>query len=106
MGVGVVVDRVGAGMTVSVTCTVKVLVPILKVTFPVYVPAASCAFMLEAVIVTLLEAPAFKVPAVVLANSQFPPLLVCIPADQAPAGPQLVIVTICAPGSLTFATPL
>ena len=101
-----VVVRVGAGMTVSVTFTVKVPDPILKVTFPVYVPAASCAFRLVAVIVTLLEAPAFKVPEVGLANNQFPPLLVCIPADQALAGPQLVIVTVCAAGSLTYATLL
>src|SRR5438128_7973540 len=106
MGVGVADDKMGAGITVSVTCTVKVPAPSLKVTFPVYVLAASCAFRLVAVIVTLLEAPAFKVPVVGLANNQFPPLLVCVAADQAPAGPQLVIVTVCGPGSLTFATPL
>ena len=35
MGVGVVVDKVGAGITVKVTCKVKVPVPILNVTFPV-----------------------------------------------------------------------
>ena len=94
MGVGVVDDKVGAGITVSVTRTVKVPDPILKITFPVYVPAASCAFRLVAVIVTLLEPPAFTVPLVGLANNQFPPLLVCVAADQAPAGPQLVIVTV------------
>ena len=93
MSVGVA-DKVGAGITVSVTCTMKVPAPSLKVTFPVYVPAASCAFRLVAVIVTLLEAPAFKVPVVGLAYNQFPPLLVCGAADQAPAGPQLVIVTV------------
>ena len=105
MSVGVP-DKVGAGMTVSVTFTVKVPDPILKVTFPVYVPAASWAFMFEDVIVTLLEAPAFKVLAVGLANNQFPPLLVCVLADQAPGEPQLVIVTVCAAELLTLATPL
>ena len=35
MGVDVVVDRVGADITVSVTCTVNVPAPILNVTFPV-----------------------------------------------------------------------
>ena len=99
-------DKVGAGTTVSVTCTMKVPVPIVKVTFPVYVPAASCAFRLVAVIETLLDAPAFNVPLVGLANNQFPPLLVCVAADQAPAGPQLVIATVCTAGSLTCATPL
>ena len=99
-------DKVGAGITVSVTCTVKVPVPIFKIMFPVYVLAASCAFRLEAVIVTLLKAPAFNMPVVGLANNQFPPLLVCVAADQAPAVPQLVIVTLCATGSLTFVTPL
>jgi len=99
-------DRVGADITVSVTFTRKVPDPILKVMVPVYVLAASWVFKFEAVIVTLLEAPAFKVPVVGLANNQFPPLLVCVAADQAPAGPQLVIVTVCATGSLTFATPL
>ena len=84
-------DKVGK--TVSVTCIVKVPVPTLKVTFPVYVPAARCAFRLLAVIVTLLEAPAFNVPVVGLAYNQFPPLLVCVAADQVPVGPQLVIVT-------------
>ena len=87
-------DKVGAGMTVSVTYMVEVPVPILRVTLPVYVPAVSCAFRLLAVIVTLLEAPAFKVPAVGLAYNQFPPLFVCVVADQAPVGPQLVIVTV------------
>jgi hypothetical protein len=105
MSVGVP-DKVGAGMTVSVTFTVKVADPILKVTPPVYVPAASWAFMFEAVTVMLLEAPAFKVLAVGLANNQFPPLLVRVLADQAPGVPQLVIVTVCAAGLLTLATPL
>ena len=101
-----VADKVGAGKTVSVTCNVNVPDPILKVTLPVYVPAASCAFKLEAEMVTLVDAPAFKVPVVGLANNQLPPLLVCDTSDQAPAGPQLVIATVCVPGSLTFATPV
>ena len=93
-------------MTVSVTFIVKRPVPILKVTVPVYVPAASWAFKFEAVIVTLFEAPAFKVLAVGLTNNQFAPVFVCVLADQVPSGPQLVIVTACAAGSLTLATPL
>ena len=80
--------------------------PILKPTDPVYVPAASCAFRLEAEMVILLDAPEFSVPVVLLANNQFPPLLVCGNAVQVPVGPQLLIVTICEFGSLTFATPL
>ncbi len=84
----------------------KVLVPILKLTLPVYVPAASCAFKLEALITTLFEEPLFNVPLVELANNQFPPLMVCILADHVLVGPQLVMLTVCAPGSLVFATPL
>ena len=75
MGVGVA-DKVGAGITVSVTCIVNVPDPILKVMFPVYVPAASCAFKFEALMVTLLEVLAFNVPVVGFVNNQFPPLLV------------------------------
>jgi len=101
-----VTDKVGGDSTVSVTWIVNVFDPILKVTFPVYVPAASRAFKLEALIETLLEAPAFNMPVVALANNQFPPLFVCVTADQAPAGPQLVIATVCATGSRTFAAPL
>ncbi len=97
-------DKVG--ITVSVTFTVKVPDPILKVTLPMYVPAASWAIKFEAVIVTLFEAPAFKVLAVGLANNQFAPSFVCVLADQVPGGPQLVIVTVCGAGSLTLATPL
>jgi hypothetical protein len=96
----------GAGTTVSVTFTVKVPDPILKVTLPVYVSAASWAFKFEAEIVTLFEAPAFKVLPVGLANNQFAPSFVCVLADQVPGGPQLVIVTVCGAGSLTLATPL
>ncbi len=80
--------------------------PILNVTDPVYVPAVSCAFRLEAEIVILLEAPEFNVPVVGLANNQFPPLLVCGIAVQLPFGPQLLTFTACAVGSLTFAIPL
>ena len=93
-------------MTVSVTFTVKVPDPILKLTLPVYVPAASWVFKFEAVIMTLSEAPAFKVLAVGLINSQFAPVFVCVLADQVPGGPQLVIVIVCGAGSLTLATPL
>ena len=71
-----VTDKVGACITVSVTCIVNVPDPILKVTFPVYVPAASCAFKLEALMVTLLDVPVLNVPVVGFANNQFPPLLV------------------------------
>ena len=80
--------------------------PILKVTVPVYVPAATCAFRFEAETVTLLDAPELSVPDAVLTNNQLPPLLVCATPDQEPAGPQLVIDTVCDAGSLTFATPL
>ena len=69
-------------------------------------PAASCAFKLDAVITTLFEAPAFNVQLVGLANNQFPPLLVCVLADHEPVGPQFVIVTVCDPASLVFAIPL
>ena len=99
-------DKIGAGMTVSVTFTVKVPDPILKVTLPVYVPAASWVIKFEAVIVTLFEAPAFKVFVVGLTNNQFAPSFVCVLADQVPGGPQLVIVIDCGAGSLTLATPL
>jgi len=71
-----VTDKVGAGITMNVTCIVNLPVPILKVMFPVYVPAASCAFKLEALMVTLLEVLAFNVPVVGFVNNQFPPLLV------------------------------
>ncbi len=94
-------DKLGAGTTVSVTFTVKVPDPILKLTVPVYVPAASCAFRFEAEIVILVEAPAFKAPVAGLTKSQFAPLLVCALADHAPTGPQLVFATVCAAGSLT-----
>ena len=90
----------------SVAFTLKVPAPILKVTVPVYVPAASCAFRFEAEIVILVVAPAFKVPVVGLTKSQFAPLLVCAPADHAPTGPQLVIVTVFVAGSLALVTPL
>ncbi len=99
-------DRVGGGRTVSVTFTGKLPDPILKLTVPVYVPAASCAFRFEAEIVTLVVAPAFKEPVVGLTKSQFAPLLVCTLADHTPTEPQLVIATVCAAGSLTLATPL
>ena len=99
-------DKVGAGTTTRVTFTMKVPDPILKVTVPVYVPAGSCALRFEAEIVTLVEAPAFKVLAVGLTKSHFVPLLVNALADQTPTGPQLVIATVCAAGSLTLATPL
>lgn len=93
MRVGVPV-KMGAAATTSVTFTEKVPDPILKVTVPVYVPAASCALRFEAEIVTLVEAPAFKVLAVGLAKSQFAPSLVCTLVDQAPTGPQLVLATV------------
>ncbi len=93
-------------MTVRVTLTVKDDDPILKVTVPLYVPAASRAFKFEAVMFTLVVAPAFKVLPVGLAKSQFAPSVVCAVADQAPRGPQLVIVTVCVAGSLTLATPV
>ena len=99
-------DRMGAGITVSVTFTVKVPDPILKVTLPVYVPAASWVIKFEAVIVTLFEAPAFKVLLVGLTTNQFAPSFVCVLADQVLGGPQLVIVTDCGAGSLNLATPL
>ena len=99
-------DKIGAGTTVSVTLTVKLPDPILRSTLPVNVPADSCAFMFEAVIVMLVVAPAFNVPVVGLAKSQLVPLLVCALEENAPEGPQLVIVTICVAGSLTLATPL
>lgn len=86
--------KMGAAATTSVTFTEKVPDPILKVTVPVYVPAASCALRFEAEIVTLVEAPAFKVLAVGLAKSQFAPSLVCTLVDQAPTGPQLVLATV------------
>ena len=87
-------DKVGAGATTRVTFTMKVPEPILKVTVPVYVPACSCALRFEAEIVTLVEAPAFKVLAVGLTKSQFAPSLVCTLVDQAPTGPQLVLATV------------
>src|ERR1700693_4939146 len=91
-------DKMGAGMTVRVTFTVKRPDPILKVTLPVYVPAASWAIKFEAVIVMLFEAPAFNVFLFGLTNNQFAPSFVCVLADQVPGGPQLVIVTVCAAG--------
>ncbi len=66
-------DKVGAGATTRVTFTMKVPDPILKVTVPVYVPEGSCALRFEAEIVTLVEAPAFKVLAVGLTKSHFVP---------------------------------
>jgi hypothetical protein len=99
-------DKIGAGTTVSVTLVVKIPDPILKVTLPMYVPAASWAIKFEAVIVTLFEAPVFKVFVFGLTNNQFAPSFVCVLADQVPGGPQLVIVTDCGAGSLTLATPL
>jgi hypothetical protein len=87
-------DKVGAGATTRVTFTMKVPDPILKVTVPVYVPAGRCALRFEAEIVTLVEAPAFKVLAVGLTKSQFAPSLVCTLVDQAPTGPQLVLATV------------
>ncbi len=99
-------DKVGGSRTVSVTFTGKVPEPTLKLTVPVYVPAASRAFRFETEIVTLVVAPAFKEPVVGLTKSQFAPLLVCTLADHSPTGPQLVIATVCAAGSRTLATPL
>ena len=55
---------------------------------------------------TLFVAPAFKVLAVGLTDNQFTPVFVCVLADQVLSEPQLVIVTVCALGSLTLATPL
>lgn len=93
-------------MTLSVTFTVKEPVPIVKVTFPVYVPAGSFAFRFEAVMVTFAVAPPFNVLPVGLANNQFPPLAVCVAADQVPGGPQFVIAIACVAGSLLLATPV
>jgi hypothetical protein len=99
-------DKMGAAMTERVTLTVKELAPILKVTVPVYIPTGRCAFRFEAVMVTLADAPAFKVLPVGLANSQFALSVVCALADQAPSGPQLVIATVCTVGSLALANPV
>ena len=89
----------GGDCTVSVTATDCWLVPplfvIVKEIVSVYVPALRLA--IEGLMVTLCDAPAFRVLLVGLILSQPEPL--AVDTDHAPVEPQLVIVIACGAGS-------
>jgi len=85
----------GPGSTVSVTYTITWFEPILNRILPPYVPAASCVFRLDALMVTLWVAPAMS-PALVGATlSQFTLLFVDMTVDHDPTIPQLLTISVC-----------
>jgi hypothetical protein len=90
----------------SVTYSIKEPEPIEKMTFPEYFPGLSFAIKFDAVMVTLVGAPPFRLLRVGLALSQVPPESVSVDADHAPIAPQFVIVTVCGCGSLWLAIPV
>lgn len=83
------------GSTVSVTYTITWFEPKLNRILPPNIPAGSCAFRLDALMVTLWVAPAMS-PALVGATlSQFTLLFVDMVVDHDPAVPQLLTISVC-----------
>src|SRR5438874_7239714 len=85
----------GPGSTVSVTKTLTWFEPILNRILPPYVPAGSCVFRFDALMVTLWVAPPLSIPIVGATLSQFTLLLVDMTVDHDPTIPQLLTVSAC-----------